>query len=129
MWEDELSFICGKQHPIAINKIDELENIADIPAILPSQQTITRQILERTLNKSNINTVTLFETNYLETIKTMVSIGLGWSVLPKSMIDESLHCIKTKETLSRDLGLIYHPARTMSKACSLLLNHYLPKAQ
>ncbi len=126
VWKDELAFICGKQHPIALNNITGLDKLCQIPAILPSKQTITRQILERALHDSKLSTQTLFETNYLETIKTMVSIGLGWSILPKTMIDESLHEISSKENLSRDLGIIYHPSRTMSKACLTLLEDYLP---
>ena len=56
-------------------------------------------------------------TNYMETIKMMVSIGLAWSVLPRTMLDEQV----TRFTLPgiqlrRQLGYILHTERTLSNA-------------
>ena len=46
-------------------------------------------------------------TNYLETIKMMVSIGLAWSVLPRTMLDEEVRELHLPDVrLSRDLGFI-----------------------
>ena len=56
-------------------------------------------------------------TNYLETIKMMVSIDLGWSVLPQSMLDNSLQTLTVERLqLSRELGLIHHRGRSLSNA-------------
>ncbi len=62
------------------------------------------------------------ETNYLETIKMMVSIGLGWAVLPRSMLDKQLQALNLGSIkITRDLGLIYHEKRTLSNAANAFL--------
>lgn len=56
-------------------------------------------------------------TNYLETIKMMVSIGLAWSVLPRTMLDEQVVRLPLQDIqLSRQLGYIFHTDRTLSNA-------------
>ena len=56
-------------------------------------------------------------TNYMETIKMMVSIGLAWSVLPRTMLDETVVRLPLQDIqLSRQLGYILHTERTLSNA-------------
>ena len=63
------------------------------------------------------------ETNYLETIKMMVSVGLGWSILPSSMLDSGLRRIDIPRfSCSRDLGLVFNPARNQSRAVAAMLD-------
>ena len=67
-------------------------------------------------------------TNYLETIKMLVSIGLGWSVLPLAMVRNSeLRVLKLQGVnLHRTLGTVRHRARTLSNAAQALMA-LLPK--
>jgi len=59
----------------------------------------------------------ILETNYLETIRMMVSIGLGWSALPKTMLGDDLVEIPvTGLTLSRTLGIVQNAERSLSNA-------------
>ncbi|MNH19383.1 LysR substrate binding domain protein [compost metagenome] len=61
-------------------------------------------------------------TNYLETIKMMVSIGLAWSVLPRTMLDEQVAPIALPGIqLSRQLGYILHTERTLSNAAKAFM--------
>ena len=61
-------------------------------------------------------------TNYLETIKMMVSIGLGWGVIPKTMLDNQLLAFDIENIqLERKLGCIYHPQRTLSNVSKAFL--------
>ncbi|MFH7473679.1 LysR family transcriptional regulator substrate-binding protein, partial [Pseudomonas syringae pv. tagetis] len=54
---------------------------------------------------------------YMETIKMMVSNGLAWSVLPRTMLDEQVARIPlTGVQLNRQLGYILHTERTLSNA-------------
>ena len=53
----------------------------------------------------------------METIKMMVSIGLAWSVLPRTMLDEQVTPIPLPGVqLRRHLGYIVHTERTLSNA-------------
>ena len=47
----------------------------------------------------------------------LISVGLGWSVLPKSMLDDSLAVISVPNVrIERQLGAIHHVQRTLSNS-------------
>jgi len=53
----------------------------------------------------------------METIKMMVTIGIAWSVLPRSMLDEQVVSLPLPGIqLTRQLGYIVHRERTLSNA-------------
>jgi DNA-binding transcriptional LysR family regulator len=61
-------------------------------------------------------------TNYLETIKMLVSIGLAWSVLPRTMLDDEVRELHLPGVqLGRELGYILHPQRTLSNAAQAFI--------
>jgi DNA-binding transcriptional LysR family regulator len=65
---------------------------------------------------------TAMATNYLETIGMLVGIGLGWSVLPATMVRAPLVRLDVDcELLGRDLGAITNPARTLSNPANAFL--------
>ena len=56
-------------------------------------------------------------TNYLETIRMMASVGLGWTVLPRSMRDTSLVTLPVRDArIERTLGAVHHESRSLSRA-------------
>jgi ABC-type nitrate/sulfonate/bicarbonate transport system substrate-binding protein len=67
---------------------------------------------------------------YLETIKMLVSIGLGWSVLPLSMIHgKELRVLKLPGIkLQRTLGVVHHRARTLSNAARAMVELLINRA-
>lgn len=55
----------------------------------------------------------------------LVSVGLGWGVLPLSMVADPLVCVELPAVyFYRQLGLVTHPKRSLSRAaqafCELL---------
>jgi DNA-binding transcriptional LysR family regulator len=61
-------------------------------------------------------------TNYLEVLKMLAAIGLGWSALPRTLIDDSLKVVHIKKTgLKRELGIVTHGARTLSNAAEAMI--------
>ena len=60
-------------------------------------------------------------TNYLETISTMVEIGLGWSVLPETLVRNLNVMPFTGVTIERELGYIHHMKRSLSNAAIAFL--------
>ena len=70
--------------------------------------TYTGQLIQTLFGAHGLTLSADMETNYLETIKMMVSVGLGWSMLPRSMLDHSVQEIEVAEVnLARELGIIY----------------------
>lgn len=48
--------------------------------------------------------------------------GLGWSVQPVSMIDAQVVELPVNELrIQRELGVVYHPGRTLSKAARAMV--------
>ena len=88
-------------------------------AIHPGENTYTGKIVNQLFERQGVALDTSMTTNYLETIKMMVSIGLGWSVLPKTMIG-SLEQIHIPDVyIERQLGIIEYRGRQKSNACLL----------
>ena len=125
LWDDPLVVVCGTEHPLAGYKQAGLATLAQYPAILPGQETFTRQIVESAFMPLGIRLQVELSTNYLETIKMLTTVGLGWSVLPESMLDTDLKRIKTPLRLTRQLGLVQHVARTPSNAAQAIIRMLL----
>ncbi len=128
IWDDPLGVIVAPHHPLAKSQRVRPETLAQYPAVLPGQGTYTREILERAFAPLGIRVPARMSTNYLETIKMLVSIGLGWSVLPLAMVRNSeLRVLKLQGVnLHRTLGTVRHRARTLSNAAQALMA-LLPK--
>ncbi|MGY4489958.1 LysR family transcriptional regulator [Pseudomonas sp. TE3610] len=117
VWTDPLDFVVAPEHPLALNGAVSLADIAYHPAVFPGGNTFTHHIVQRLFEARGLTANIAMSTNYLETIKMMVSIGLAWSVLPRTMLDEQVRSIALPGIqLSRQLGYIVHTERTLSNA-------------
>lgn len=123
IWDDPLGIIVAPHHPLAKLRSVRAETLTQYPAILPGKGTYTREILERAFAPLGIPVPAKMSTNYLETIKMLVLIGLGWSVLPLSMVHgKELRVLKLPGLkLQRTLGLVQHRARTPSNAATAMV--------
>lgn len=116
IWDDPLSIMVNNRHPL-LSSDNQAGDLQKYPAILPDPGTVTRRLVEKPLEALGVQLKVGLETNYLETIRMLVSVGLGWSVLPLSMQTGELRCIQPdKITFNRELGLVTHRNRTLSRA-------------
>ncbi|WP_437881273.1 LysR family transcriptional regulator [Pseudomonas sp. LRF_L74] len=117
VWDDPLDFVAAPEHPLILNGIASLADIAHHPAVFPGDNTFTHHIVQRLFEAAGLTPNIGMSTNYLETIKMMVSIGLAWSVLPRTMLDEQVTRLPLPGIqLRRQLGYILHRERTLSNA-------------
>jgi len=122
IWKDRLQYVVAKDHPLARSREVSLSELTYHAAILPSESTFTHQIVADQFKRNGLTLNVMMSTNYLDTIRMMVSIGLGWSLLPETMIDDSLTILHPgSEPIVRELGYIYHRDRTLSNAASCLV--------
>ena len=131
VWDDALDFVAAPEHPLARDSHVRLADVARHPAVFPGGNTFTHHIVQRLFESQGLTPNIAMSTNYLETIKMMVSIGLAWSVLPRTMLDEQVVSIALPGIcLSRQLGYILHTERTLSNAArafmALLDSHREP---
>ena len=122
VWEDPLAVIVANDHTLA-GRSTTVEELIEQPAIFPSKNTYTRQLIDEALENFNLAANVRLATNYLETIKMMVSVGLGWSILPRSMVDEDVSVIEVKGLeLSRQLGVVTHRQRSLTNAAQAFID-------
>lgn len=125
VWDDPLAFVVHKTHPLAKHSTIDLTELADYPAVLPDRSTFTHRVIAAALARANTHPQVRMTTNYLETIKMLVEIGLGWSALPRTMLGNNLVELPvdapTLLPISRSLGIVTHRKRTMSRISSALV--------
>jgi DNA-binding transcriptional LysR family regulator len=122
VWDDPLDIVAARQHPLAQARDVQLKTLAGYPAILPGPGTYTREIILKALGPWRERIDIGMATNYLEVLKMLASIGLGWSALPRTMIDETLSVVQIKKMrIERTLGIVTHAARTLSNAAQALI--------
>ncbi len=123
IWPDPLEFLVHKGHPLATNPAVTFKELTAFPAVLPGGGTYTRMILEQALTPRGLDIEIAISTNYLETLKMLVGIGLGWSLLPRTMIDNDTLVVLEVDgiRLSRSLGAVVHRNRSLSNAAQAML--------
>jgi len=122
VWKDRLCYMAARSHPLASRDQVTLAELTEYHAILPDRNTFTRQLVEALFARHRLNLNVSMSTNYLDTIRMMVSIGLGWSLLPENLIGNDLQVLPVSEdSVERELGIIYHRDRTLSNAARHLV--------
>ena len=121
LWSDPLCFVAARSHPLARAETSgaslSLRQLSEHANVMPGLDTYTGQIIRRLFERHDLPLDTLMTTNYLETIKMMVNVGLGWSILPETLIDDELRRLPVATApLIRQLGYITHRKRPPSNA-------------
>lgn len=119
LWPDPLSLVVNNGHPLLRekpdNSTDMFNRLSAYPAILPEKVTYTRQLIDQYVKRLGLDIQVKFSNDFLETIKMMVSVGLGWSILPETLVDNTLATLELPDfVICRELGLVYHKERTLS---------------
>ncbi|WP_114418647.1 LysR family transcriptional regulator [Marinospirillum perlucidum] len=130
VWVDQLRFVVSRGHPLNRLPSLQLDDLTHHDAVLPGEQTFTRGIVEQVFREQDLGLNVTLSTNYMETLKMMVSIGLGWSLLPETLIDDdSLVTLDLDHPpITRPLGFLYHRERTLSNAARKMI-HLLEAAK
>ncbi len=122
LWNDPLVFVAAAFHPLASQKNLSLDDLMQYPSLLPASHTYTAQITLAEFEKKGLKPKVTMSNNPLESIRMLASIGLGWSVLPKTLVSQDLVTLDLDLEMKRQLGMVWHPARTQSKAAKALVN-------
>lgn len=124
VWQEELFIVVGNDHPLNKEPDVSLDLLMKCPAILPSTATVTRASVDSSLAALNKRPAEVLETSQLETVKMMISVGLGWGCLPATMIDDSVRKIEVPQLqLSRQISLVRLQERTLSRAAQAFLEN------
>lgn len=118
VWHDPLDIVVAPGHALAAHRSVTARALLEHSAILPGPGTYTREIILKALGPARGKVRVDMTTNYLEVLKMLVSIGLGWTALPRTMIDDDLKVVQIKnmKKIQRELGIVTHAKRTLSNA-------------
>ena len=123
IWPDPLVVTVAADHPLARDRRPQASTLGQWPCILPDHSTYTRTLIDAAFARHEVSLQPRLSTNYLETIRMLVSIGMGWGVLPASMASNSelitLH--PADINIHRELGVVRHRERSLSRAGQSLL--------
>ena len=123
IWDDPLEIVVGVDHPLAKEKTIKPITLLNYPAILPGPGTITRELILSALAPVRDGIDIGMATNYMEVLKMLAAIGLGWSALPHTLIDENLHILKIEGVkIERQLGIVLHRERSLSNAARAMID-------
>ncbi|MCE9665067.1 LysR family transcriptional regulator [Halomonas sp. M5N1S17] len=122
VWDDRLCFVCAHDHPLAGQPRLSLHELCAFDAVLPGPMTFTRTLIETRFASAGLSLPVALSTNYLETLKMMTAIGLGWSLLPERLVAGELHeLVVDHPPIHRSLGYLMHKSRTLSNAARAML--------
>lgn len=118
LWHDPLVFLAAPDHPLAARHRVVLGELAEHTAILPDMATFTGRIVAGLFADAGLSLSARLATNYLETVRMMAAVGLGWTVLPATMADERLVALDVADAvpIARTLGYLVNPSRARSNA-------------
>ena len=122
LWTEKLKFVCAKDHHLASLSSISLKDLSSVQGILPDASSFTRRVIDDIFEQANLSIIPRAASNYLEAIKMLVTAGLGWSVLPDSLIDDNLKILDLDNSpLKRQIGCLIHQDRTESNAASAFI--------
>ncbi|AYF35305.1 LysR family transcriptional regulator [Vreelandella alkaliphila] len=127
LWRDRLCFVCATDHPLAqrtrhTSSPLSLTELCEFNCVLPGAKTFTRTLIGQRFAEVGLQLPVSMATNYLETLKMMCSVGLGWSLLPENMIDSELIELNVDTApIQRPLGYLVHTSRTLSNAAKKMI--------
>ncbi len=122
IWNDPLSFVVNKKHELCQSSVT-LKKLTSHSAVLPSHGTFTREVIQQLFAKNKLDLKIRMSTNYLETIKMLIQVGLGWGVLPNSMVDHELVTLKLPRIkITRQLGSVWHAKHNLSNPAQAMMD-------
>ncbi|GEN29296.1 transcriptional regulator [Halovibrio variabilis] len=125
LWRDRLCFVCSADHRLATQADQSTLTLADLcqyNCVMPGAKTFTGSLIAQRFSEVGLQLPVSMATNYLETLKMMCSVGLGWSLLPEKMIDSELVELEVDTPpIYRPLGYLVHTNRTLSNAAHRMI--------
>lgn len=122
IWHDPMSVFVGRNHPLSRRTQISAADLARHAAILPPPESYTCAIIRAALAAQGVTVEPRMTSHYLETLRMLAGVGIGWTVLPTSMEHpELLRLVLPGLAMSRRLGAIRHPQRSLSNAAQALL--------
>lgn len=134
--EDQLYFICDKNHPLAETEAVSLEEIAAYPLFMREQGSASREIADGLFKAHQLKPHILWESVSNQAILQAIKCIGGITVISEKLVDDDIKKGKIAvlpiypEVFKRNFALIYHKNKYLTPALNQLIqlftNHQLP---
>ncbi|MFN0166809.1 MAG: LysR family transcriptional regulator [Bryobacteraceae bacterium] len=128
---EEMVLVSSPKHPkLANRRVVKARELAEMPLIIFNRGAATRMLLDEFFSRVGIRPRIAMESESVATIKPLVQIDLGVSILPlRAVIHEAerkeLHYLRIGDyDLSREIGLVYHDSDYQPKALKELIRMF-----
>jgi DNA-binding transcriptional LysR family regulator len=127
IWRDPMSLVFPRKHPLALLKKIRLRDVAKYVLILPETGTATRKTIDDAFSKRKLVPDIGMEVAYIETIKGLVKVGLGVSILPDKAVEAEVKgglLLKAgiqDAHITRNLGVVYLRDKYLSRPANEFL--------
>ncbi|MGC2062132.1 MAG: LysR family transcriptional regulator [Thermodesulfovibrionales bacterium] len=121
VWADPMSLVFPRKHPLAALKTIRLKDITPYGMILPEAGTTTRKMIDAAFMRKKTTANVTMEVAYIETIKVLVKVGLGISILPDKAVEDEIRRGTLEKAaihdvqFSRNLGVLYLKDKFLSR--------------
>lgn len=119
---EEIVVVTSAKHPVLSKKRwIKAEEIQHYPLIMFPKGAHTRNVLEEFFRRASITPRVAMEAENVATIKPLVKIDLGISLIPFQSVAEEvkrreLHCLRIRNhKVTRQVGLVYHKSNHLPK--------------
>lgn len=123
LWVDSLHLVVGPDHPLLEIEAVSLERLAEYPCVLPADTTETYRVINREMERADLKLNVQMTNNNLDTLKMLVGAGFGWTLIPKTLLDDSVReiALDSEEiSFERELGVVLHRKRSLSNAAKAM---------
>ena len=124
LWVDSLHFVVGPDHPLLQQEEVSVRQLAEYPCVLPSESTETYRVISREMERAGLSLNVQMTNNNLDTLKMLVGAGFGWTLLPETLLDETVEEVVVEAggvTFEREVGVVLHRKRSLSNAAKAML--------
>ncbi|AIF50265.1 LysR family transcriptional regulator [Pelosinus sp. UFO1] len=118
----ELVVCCSKEHCFQRKNSIELSELVNEPLILLTQNCLLRKIIIKEFERLNTLPQIAFESNHIQTIKSLVACNAGLTILPQDLCDTSLITIPLNTPVMIDIAIAIKKNKALSHAAQAFLD-------
>ncbi|AOY76506.1 LysR family transcriptional regulator [Clostridium formicaceticum] len=122
--ESEMLVCLSKHHPLNVKEKLTLEDIKNEPIVMLKEGFYHREKIMAFFNKHGVAPNTILSSSQLDTIKSVVSNGIGISLLLKEIIENDNRIVgkPLNEVISIPIGLVWKKEKYLSNAAKTFID-------
>ncbi len=126
--DDELMFVCGKNHPLYNSSISSLEELGKYDFVVRERGSGTRELFESVMTANNADWILHWECNGSDSIISAAVNGIGIAIISKRLVKRELQSGNLKEIqvpavdLRRKFNIIHHKNKYITENMKLFFD-------